>query len=106
MAASDIWLREIVYRLRAVVNTLAAQVSGLSTGVAPSGDAIAWMPDVATFQAATEESLPNTVVLLLVDGHGNAGVFKYDDESSDGHNGTSVIVDASGRRWLRQQAAI
>ncbi len=101
--AADIPLRFLFERLRKDFDN----VSLLLVTAVNALDATAIvMRTLAEMLVATVNSLPQSTVLVIGDSNGNNGIFTYDSTSNATHNGYDVIVDASGRRWIRKQGIV
>lgn len=101
MAASDIPLRIIVSRLQATVNYLATIIGGSTT----YGGLM--LQSYLTLRGMTTNDIGAAKgAIIFNDIQGNTGLFLLDASSIAADDGLTTIHDASGRRWVRQQAPI
>ncbi|MBV6659226.1 MAG: collagen-like protein [Devosiaceae bacterium] len=74
-----------------------------SSGNVPAEDASEYWErvlDITDVSEVLSRSLPNTYLIRLFDNLGNATWFAYDREQTASHNGTTILSDNNGRKFV------
>lgn len=91
-----------IARLKRTVAYISSAIINVTGGLSGVGR----VSDYLALRAASPVNLTQDTVFMFADINGDPGLFALDESSNAADDGYTCVIDAIGRRWIRQGSPV